>query len=53
MDDVDPVCGTEVDSQAAAARSKRDGEVYSFCSAECKERFEEAPERYVPTRVLR
>ena len=53
MDDIDPVCGMEVDSSAAAARSKFEGEVYSFCSVECKEQFEQAPERYVATRVVR
>lgn len=53
MDDVDPVCGMEVDSETAPARSKLDGEVYSFCSVRCKELFEQAPERYVATRVIR
>lgn len=53
MDDVDPVCGMEVDSATAPARSKLDGEVYSFCSLRCRELFEQAPERYVATRSIR
>jgi YHS domain-containing protein len=53
MDDVDPVCGMEVDSATAPARSKLDGEVDSICSVRCKELFEQAPERYVATRSIR
>lgn len=53
MDDVDPVCGMEVDPLTAPARSKLDGEVYTFCSVRCKELFEQSPERYVATRVIR
>jgi YHS domain-containing protein len=53
MDDVDPVCGMEVESDSAAARSEFEGDVYSFCSLECREQFERAPERFVTTRLLR
>jgi Cu+-exporting ATPase len=43
----DPVCGMELEPVAAAAVADRNGTVYYFCSAECKQRFLEAPDRYV------
>lgn len=53
MDDIDPVCGMEVESGTAPATSDFEGDRYSFCSAQCKEEFDKAPERYVATRVPR
>lgn len=44
--DVDPVCGKTVSTDKAKP-SVHDGNVYYFCSRECRERFESAPEQYV------
>lgn len=43
--DVDPVCGKIV-STAEARPSLFDGQVLYFCSRECREAFEAAPEHY-------
>ena len=43
----DPVCGMEFEPAQAAAAADQHGTVYYFCSAECKQRFSEAPDRYV------
>ncbi len=45
-EDVDPVCGKTVNT-AAAKSSVHEGSVYYFCSRECREVFEAAPEQYV------
>ncbi|NQU59747.1 MAG: YHS domain-containing protein [Rhodospirillales bacterium] len=44
--DNDPVCG-EIVSTTEAKSSVHDGIVYYFCSRECREAFEAAPEHYV------
>jgi YHS domain-containing protein len=44
--DVDPVCGKTVHTDKAKP-SVHDGMVYYFCSRECRERFEAAPDLYV------
>lgn len=44
--DVDPVCGKTVSTDKAKP-SVYDGGVYYFCSRECREIFEAAPELYV------
>lgn len=44
--DVDPVCGKTVRS-ANAKSAVHDGTVYYFCSRECREQFEAAPELHV------
>ncbi len=44
--DVDPVCGKTVRPRDAKP-SVYDGLVYYFCSRECRERFEAAPDLYV------
>lgn len=44
--DVDPVCGKTV-HPAKALSSVYDGLVYYFCSRECRERFETAPDIYL------
>ncbi|MEQ9145606.1 MAG: YHS domain-containing protein [Parvibaculaceae bacterium] len=44
--DVDPVCGKTVTTDKAKP-SVHDGSVYYFCSRECREVFEAAPEQYV------
>lgn len=44
--DTDPVCAKKVKT-ADAKPSVFDGHVYYFCSRECREVFEAAPETYV------
>ena len=44
--DVDPVCGKTVTTQGAKP-SLHEGSVYYFCSRECREIFETAPEQYI------
>jgi YHS domain-containing protein len=44
--DTDPVCGKTVYTNAARP-SLHDGQVYYFCSRECREAFEVLPEHYV------
>ena len=43
---VDPVCGKTVGG-AAAKPSVHEGSVYYFCSRDCREILEAAPEQYV------
>ncbi len=43
----DPVCGMEVDTAAAPAKSEYQGKTYYFCCSECKEKFDKEPDRYV------
>jgi YHS domain-containing protein len=45
----DPVCGMTVDPQSAAAASVHGGRTYYFCSASCRDKFEQAPEKYTGT----
>ena len=42
----DPICGMQVEEQGAAGRSEHVGQVYYFCSAGCKAKFDQEPERY-------
>ena len=42
----DPVCGMQVNEQQAAGKSEHQGETYYFCSASCKQRFDQDPQRY-------
>ena len=44
---IDPVCGMEVDETTAKARTSFQGKTYFFCSTDCREEFDEAPEDYV------
>jgi YHS domain-containing protein len=41
----DPVCGMNVD-ESSPHSSTHAGVTYYFCSASCKTKFDEAPERY-------
>ena len=43
----DPVCGMTVETATAEYRSFRDGQAYYFCSAGCKQAFDEDPARYI------
>ncbi len=45
----DPVCGVPVSvkkAEDAGRKSTRSGKTYYFCSAECKAKFDENPEKY-------
>lgn len=42
----DPVCSMEVNPEAAAGQSEYKGETYYFCSAGCKQAFDQEPEKY-------
>ncbi len=44
--DTDPVCGKSVQTRNAKS-SVFEGDVYYFCSRECREIFEVAPEQYI------
>ena len=43
----DPVCGMTVDPLRAAARAEHEGTTYYFCSAACRNDFQEDPEAYL------
>lgn len=43
----DPVCGMEVDPRQAAGASVHGGQTYYFCSTSCRDRFEQAPGKYL------
>lgn len=42
----DPVCGLNIEERSALWQSKRNGQTYLFCSKECKEQFDQQPEKY-------
>ena len=41
------VCGSPVNEKKATAKSTYEGTQYVFCGKECKEAFDQDPERYV------
>ncbi len=43
--DVDPVCGMKVEMREGYGKM-HDGDLYRFCSRNCLDRFEAAPEDY-------
>ena len=43
---VDPVCGMHVQPENVSERSEYGGKTYYFCSAQCRNRFDEEPARY-------
>ena len=43
----DPVCGMEEDEKTAPAKADHQGTTYYFCSAECKAKFQQQPERFI------
>lgn len=47
---IDPVCGMQVNA-ATALQSDHRGHAYYFCSEPCRQRFVEAPKRYVRLEV--
>ncbi len=43
----DPVCGRPINEQEALGKTDWAGQTYYFCSAECQERFEQDPARFL------
>jgi Cu+-exporting ATPase len=43
----DPVCGMKVDEKNAPAETYFAGKKYSFCSEQCRDKFERSPEQFV------
>ncbi|MBI2806270.1 MAG: YHS domain-containing protein [Planctomycetes bacterium] len=43
---VDPVCGMKIAPQAAAAKRKRSGQTFVFCSPACVKQFDADPSKY-------
>ncbi|MDQ1480568.1 MAG: uncharacterized protein QOI44_1429 [Actinomycetota bacterium] len=43
---IDPVCGMQVETANAPARTIHESQTYYFCSDRCRERFEREPDRY-------
>lgn len=43
----DPVCGMEINMETAPAKIEYEGQIYYFCSQECKETFVKNPEEYI------
>jgi YHS domain-containing protein len=43
----DPVCYAEVDEERATHTATYKDQTYYFCTASCRKKFEEKPEKYV------
>jgi YHS domain-containing protein len=43
----DPVCGMDVDPKTAAGKSEYKGQIYYFCSLDCKQEFDADPEKFI------
>lgn len=46
----DPVCGAVIDAEDAVASQDYQGQTYFFCSDDCLEQFEVAPQDHVLVR---
>jgi YHS domain-containing protein len=42
----DPVCGMDVKSGNAIAKSEYGGQTFLFCSVGCKQKFDQAPDKF-------
>jgi len=42
----DPICGMTVDEKKTNLVSEHDGQIFYFCSAACKQKFDADPHRY-------
>jgi Cu+-exporting ATPase len=42
----DPVCGMIVDEKKSKFKSEHGGDMYYFCSASCKQKFDADPLKY-------
>ena len=49
---VDPVCGMKIDEQTAITVD-REGQTFHFCSAQCRDRFLEDPEKYISEKQMK
>ena len=49
----DPVCGMNVNPKRAAEQSEYHGAAYTFCSAACKQQFDQNPEQYLRQQAKR
>jgi YHS domain-containing protein len=47
MTTIDPVCNTTVEQDEAQASATFDGRTYYFCSAACRNDFQDDPEAYL------
>ena len=47
FNDVDPVCGIELNGYAADFTEDVEGKTYGFCSQKCKDAFHVNPKRYI------
>jgi Cu+-exporting ATPase len=43
----DPVCGMEINVELAEERSEYEGEIFYFCSDQCRNKFDEDPGRFI------
>ena len=43
---IDPVCGRKVDEAQAAGKIGFEGQMYYFCSEDCRRAFQEEPGRF-------
>ncbi len=48
----DPVCGMMVSRGEEAGSSSYQGKTYYFCSLDCKQQFDRAPQQYVLKRQV-
>jgi Cu+-exporting ATPase len=48
---VDPVCKMEIDDETAAASTVFEGKRYYFCCAACKDKFLNAPRKFIAPAV--
>ena len=42
----DPLCGMQVEEGGAVGASEHEWQTYYFCSAGCKEKFDQNPKQY-------
>lgn len=49
----DPVCGMEIKPEKAAGKTEYNGQTYHFCSTGCKQKFDQAPEKYAEAKSPR
>lgn len=47
----DPVCGMNVETKKATAATVYQGNTYYFCSTTCRDKFEQAPEKFASRAV--
>ena len=45
----DPVCGMKVDEKSSQFQTQFAGRTYSFCSENCKQEFDAAPDEFIET----